>query len=124
MDRYFFPVAALTGPQTAGPESPPWMNRIASPEPSSSYGRRTPLTSTSLTAGADVALAGIRRETSKGTIAVRLGFMMTPLRTLAAARVKIHTTDSCTAARLHLFDHLVGAGEQRWRDFEAERLRS
>jgi hypothetical protein len=32
--------------------------------------------------------------------------------------------DSCTAARSILFDHFVGAGEQRWRHPEAERLRS
>jgi len=30
--------------------------------------------------------------------------------------------DSCTAAILSLFDHLVGAGKQRWWHFEAERL--
>src|SRR5262245_40491079 len=33
------------------------------------------------------------------------------------------TADSCTAATRMLFDHLVGAGEQRRRDFEAERPR-
>ena len=32
------------------------------------------------------------------------------------------TSDSCTAAIIILFDHLVGAGEQRWRHGEAERL--
>ena len=30
----------------------------------------------------------------------------------------------CAAAELALFDHFVGAGEQRWRHPEAERLRS
>src|ERR1700674_953215 len=30
--------------------------------------------------------------------------------------------DSCTAAKRILFDHLVGAGQQRGRNFEAKRL--
>jgi hypothetical protein len=30
--------------------------------------------------------------------------------------------DSCTAANSVLFNHLVGAGEQRWRDVEAKRF--
>ena len=36
-----------------------------------------------LAAGADVVVPGIRKETSKGTIAVRLGFMMVLLPTRA-----------------------------------------
>ena len=34
----------------------------------------------------------------------------------------VPTSDICTAANFSLFDHLVDAGEQRRRDFEAERL--
>src|ERR1700739_4865030 len=28
--------------------------------------------------------------------------------------------DSCAAAKLHLLDHVVGSGKQRWRDFDTE----
>ena len=34
----------------------------------------------------------------------------------------VPTTDICAAADGVLFDHLVGGGEQRWWDSEAERL--
>ena len=32
-------------------------------------------------------------------------------------------TDSCTAEDIALFDHLVGAGEKRWRNLYAELFR-
>jgi hypothetical protein len=35
----------------------------------------------------------------------------------------VPTGDSCTAACARLFDHLVGTGEQRWWNNEAEGLR-
>ena len=45
----------------------------------------------------------------------------TELRTSLEVRF-VPDPDSCTAANICLFDHLVGAGDQRQRDGEAERL--
>src|SRR5687767_2671923 len=88
MNRYRFATSSLIGSQTRRSENPPCTKTIGSPDPWSTYCRRTPLTSTSLAAGADIAVMGIRRETSKGTIPVRLGLMMVLPRTRAYARAK------------------------------------
>src|SRR5258706_6145222 len=39
------------------------------------------------------------------------------------ASENLYTTDSCSAAKVELFDHLVGASEQGERHGDAERLR-
>jgi len=40
----------------------------------------------------------------------------------AAIRRGVPIADRCSATEASLFNHLVSAGEQRGRDFEAERL--
>src|SRR5262245_10763037 len=65
MNRYFLAISSLTASQTRWSEIDPWTKTTGSPEPSSRYCMRTPLTSVSLANGADVALHGITRLSSK-----------------------------------------------------------
>ena len=64
--RVWEPISLLNfGSRTRRSENAPCTKTIGSPEPCSTYWRRTPLTSTSLAKGPDIAVDGRRRHSSE-----------------------------------------------------------
>jgi hypothetical protein len=53
----------------------------------------------------------------------RMFFASTGQTAASALFCNVPKPDLCSAAKAALFDHLVGAQEERWRDYHADRTR-